>query len=151
MLVLKDFHKNTNDHDYVCLFVFGKKGQRIYNNKFVFNWSVWSKRKVHLTKKIFQFPPGYSTYYSLTNTSAHQEKNKSKYIQERIESLKSVKFKSCYISSSRKFCLNFRKWCILSSLEGVYRIIGASMEKNLEDKLHKKWSFPLRISSINVK
>ena len=142
MLVLKGFHKNTNNHDYVCLFVFGKKGQRIYNNKFVFNRSVWSKRKVHLTKKIFQFPPGYSTYYSLTNTSAHQEKNKSKYIQERIESLK---------TSSRKFCLNFRKWCILSSLEGVYRVIGASMEKNQEDKLHKKWSFPLRISSINVK
>ena len=142
MLVLKGFHKNTNNHDYVCLFVFGKKGQRIYNNKFVFNRSVWSKRKVHLTKKIFQFPPGYSTYYSLTNTSAHQEKNKSKYIQERIESLK---------TSSRKFCLNFRKWCILSSLEGVYRVIGASMEKNQEDKLHKKWSFSLRVSSINVK
>ena len=109
MLVLKDFHKNTNNHDYVCLFVFGKKGQRICNNKFVFNWSVWSKRKVHLTKKIFQFPPGYSAYYSLTNTSAHQEKNKLKYIQERIESLKSVKFKPCYISSSRKFCLKFQK------------------------------------------
>ena len=93
----------------MCLFVFAKKGQRIYNNKFVFNRSVWSKRKVHLTKKIFQFPPGYSAYYSLTNTSAHQEKNKLKYIQERIESLKSVKFKPCYISSSRKFCLKFQK------------------------------------------
>ena len=72
-----------------------------------------------------------------TTTTAKREKVNSIYI--------AFDLNGCIFLKNRKF---FAKICQLQNLSNI-KIFTKLLESKL-DSLHKKWSFPLRISSVNV-